>query len=741
MTISIHKLGVGSMRGALAMALFTVDSDDPVYLERLRHAQIAGVASYTPAAVIAGVSRRHELPAALPGTATIAPEALGAARDYARRMNSSVLMIWQGGALQSADFFKGITPGDLLPSKSLAKPIAAAAVGRALMLGKISSLDQSVADFIGEWRDTPKRAITIRQLLDMRSGLLPQGSSPDPTDVMNLAYLHPQHDAVIINQYPLVATPGVSFGYSNATGDLIAVLIERATGRRYSDFLARELFQRISAAGGSAWLDRPGGLAHSGCCLSLPAESYLRFAVLLLNDGTWNGRRLLPEGFVTAMHTGTVANSHYGLGAYAGEPYLQRRGFFGPESNARGVLHGEAYVAKDLFLLDGNANQVAYVIPSRQLVILRLGDVPLAQPEWDNAYLPNLLSRSLDNVGAALRPAFDLDVHPRAPDYSRRSAWVSLPRLQDAADRVASNERIPAAQASARADVFYVHPTTYNTQAHWNQDIADRATNEWTDNSVVARQATVFNACCRVYAPRYRQAATGALESTDGSGDRAFELAYEDIKSAFLYYLKHYNRGRPFILAGHSQGSKHLELLIAELIDAKPLQRLFIAAYTPGVSLSLGDFGHRYSSVSPCRTPTMTACIASWNSFEAAGNAASYRSRNEQRYAAQYGDAGKALLCVNPLSFDIGQPAAVAEANRGALSGAAVATGLPPLIAAAAGAACIDGVLRVTVPVDPRFRLNVLPNGMLHYHDIDLYYENIRANAVDRVNAYYSRAR
>ena len=325
----------------------------------------------------------------------------------------------------------------------------------------------------------------------------------------------------------------------------------------------------------------------------------------------------------------------------------------------------------------------------------------------------------------ATRPNFDADPHPPPPDYALTAAWAGLAQRFGAAGR-------------ARADVFYVHPTTYATREHWNQDIADTVTNSKTDHDVLARQASIFSACCRIYAPRYRQAATGSIESTDGSGEKAFALAYEDVKRAFLYYLAHFNRGRPFILVGHSQGSRHLNQLIAELIDHQMLQRRFIAAYTPGVSLAIGEFGTTYKTVALCRAPTSLHCIASWNSFEAGGNTQPYRARNAQHFGSRFDAAGLTLACVNPISFDLQIPAAAAAENQGALLGPAAAHGLPTLLPKSFGARCVDGVLMVDGTHNRALTLTVLPNGMLHYHDFDFFYENIRANALARVAAYFS---
>jgi CubicO group peptidase (beta-lactamase class C family) len=371
------------------------DPADRVYLTRLHQSQAAGIATYAPVETISGAASYTPLPQADPARTSLAPSAIAAAQAYAAANRSSALMVWQGGKVQFSRYFGEATDRSLLVSKSLSKPVAAIAVGRALVLGKIASLDEPVADFITEWRGTPKAKITVRYLLDMRAGFLPQGYSPDPANVWNLSYLHPRHDAVIVNDYPLVAEPGSQFGYANATADLVAVVIERATHRRYAEFISTEIFKPIGAAGGTAWVDRPGGLVHSGCCISLPAESYLRLAILLLHDGVWNDRRLLPQGYVAQMHTGTPANPNFGLGVYTGLPYKPRRSFAGPKDDAKGVLQSEPFRADDLYFFDGNSNQVVYIVPSRDLVVLRTGDSPPKTPEWDNSVLPNFILRSL----------------------------------------------------------------------------------------------------------------------------------------------------------------------------------------------------------------------------------------------------------------------------------------------------------------------------------------------------------
>lgn len=354
-----------------------------------------GLGRYDPLESVPGDTDWQPLPVRVAPQRRSGATALVVMRDYAELNRSSSLLVWVDGAVEGEFYFGDTTRESLIVSKSLAKPLGAIAVGRAMQQGFIDSLDQAAADFIPAWRDTEKANITLRHLLGQRSGLLPQGRSSGPEDVLSRAYLHPAHDEVIINEYPLTHPPGSRYEYSNANSELVAPIVEAATGVEYEEWVSREVLAAIGAMGGEVWMNRRGGTAHSGCCMLLPAESYLRLAVLLLNDGVWEGERLLPEGYVAAMRSPSEQNPHAGLGVYLGQPYIERRGAANPEVEYGRTLHSEPYLADDLFLFDGNSNQVAYIVPSQKMVILRTGAWAPAEPEWDNARLPNLLLSDL----------------------------------------------------------------------------------------------------------------------------------------------------------------------------------------------------------------------------------------------------------------------------------------------------------------------------------------------------------
>jgi CubicO group peptidase (beta-lactamase class C family) len=403
--IALSLMGL-SLSALMQPASGQSPTDDPEAVYRQRAAvYLKDMANfvYEPTEPLVGTDRWKPLPAIAPAKSGIAADALEAARAYAEQMNSSAFMVWHDGRLVTQWYAPGVTEQTPLTSKSLSKPLTAIAIGRALALGKIRSIDQSIADFIPKAKGTPKEKITIRYLLDMRSGMLDQGISTDPDHPYIRVLLHPDFGDRIIDTYPMPHEPGKHYSYANAPSDAIAMVIEGATGMRYGDWVTREVLKPLGAQGGTLWVSKPGGLAHAGCCATMPADTYLRFAVLLLQDGMWQGKRLLPEGYVAEMRKGTEQNPNFGLGIWLGEPYRQRRPFGAPGMLGPQVLHSEPFLDPALFMFDGNSNQQVAISPKYRLIVLRVGATPPApkdgRPEWDNAFLPNTLIRGLSSRG------------------------------------------------------------------------------------------------------------------------------------------------------------------------------------------------------------------------------------------------------------------------------------------------------------------------------------------------------
>lgn len=207
--------------------------------------------------------------------------------------------------------------------------------------------------------------------------------------------------------------------------------------------------------------------------------------------------------------------------------------------------------------------------------------------------------------------SFDKEIHAQAPDYSLSENWSALPFTEDAADLVVKGETW-INDSLKDVDVFYVHPTIYQKGPLWNASLDMNKLNRKVDKYPVRLQASVFNASCRVYAPRYRQAVVKVFYERSEDGLKALDLAYQDVKRAFNYYIEQYNNGRPFIIAGHSQGTYHTRRLLQEEIDTTELLEKMIAAYVIGFAVN----DSMYEKIRLCQDKSETGCFISWMSYK-----------------------------------------------------------------------------------------------------------------------------
>ena len=206
---------------------------------------------------------------------------------------------------------------------------------------------------------------------------------------------------------------------------------------------------------------------------------------------------------------------------------------------------------------------------------------------------------------------FDQEKHPEAPDYSKPSNWCALPFRNDVADVLPKNEKW-LSDSLKEVDVFYVHPTIYQRGPLWNASLEVKKINRKVDKYPVRLQASVFNESCRVYAPRYRQAVVKVFYEPSADGDKALDLAYQDVKRAFQYFLENHNDGRPFIIAGHSQGTHHTRRLLQEMIDTTELRHRMVAAYIIGFTVN----ENMYQNLKMCSDSLENGCYISWMSYK-----------------------------------------------------------------------------------------------------------------------------
>ncbi|HEY6504433.1 MAG TPA: DUF3089 domain-containing protein [Chitinophagaceae bacterium] len=302
------------------------------------------------------------------------------------------------------------------------------------------------------------------------------------------------------------------------------------------------------------------------------------------------------------------------------------------------------------------------------------------------------------------------------PDYSDINYWAAHPGKWDPSDSIPKPLQYESRDSSA--DVFFLYPTTYTKKIESdNASIDDDYINAKTDYTAILYQASVFNQQCRVFSPRYRQASIKLFFAKDEDiKEKAFDIAYADIKNAFEYYLQHWNNGRPIIIAGHSQGSKFAEQLLKDYFEGKPLYNKLVVAYVAGWSVPKEYF----TSLKMCSDSLQTGCVCSWRTFR-------------KGYVPAYLEFEKGNSFVtNPLTWTTDDQPAPRQMNKGS-----VLFKFNKVYKQTTGAQISNGFLYTKKPKFPWSFLYFTKN--YHAGDFNLYYMNIRENIRQRIVAFNKR--
>jgi CubicO group peptidase (beta-lactamase class C family) len=351
------------------------------FIDRMRHYPanlITDVDWYVPKESVPG-GGGAPLPRALTAEIRIRPEALEAAAKLADAKNASAFLVAQDDKVVLERHWRGHHPGDLTNSASMAKTIMSLLIGIARDEGRIRSLDEPAATWLPAWRDDHLKKITLRHLLQMHSGLQPQGEYEDPFS--DAAYLVLGTDMrYVVDNVPLVEEPGKRFDYNNANFQALGYVLEAATGQRFASYLSEKLWKPLGAADGAVWLDRLGGDAHTFGFIFATPEDWIKVGLMFLHEGTWNGRQLVSREYLREMRVPSPTEPRYGLGLWlAHNPFQLKE-------------QEETFLADGIYYLDGHSKQRVYMVPSQSLVVVRVGENGRG---WDEAALVNAVLRGL----------------------------------------------------------------------------------------------------------------------------------------------------------------------------------------------------------------------------------------------------------------------------------------------------------------------------------------------------------
>lgn len=287
-----------------------------------------------------------------------------AAKSTPRLGETHALVIVQGGKIVHEQYGEGFGPEQTYPSWSKAKSITHALVGIAVGDGRLDVMATADAP---EWRgaDDPRGAITLDQLLRMSSGLAwVEEYLPDrPSDVIAMLFGEGKADvAGFAASAPLADPPGGRWYYSSGTTNIVSRALAQAIGAggpAFEAFMRERLFGPIGMASPIPKFDEAGTFIGSSFCFAT-ARDFARFGTLYLRDGVWDGRRILPEGWVDYARTPTAQppGAAESEGRYGAHWWLD---LGGPGS----------------FSANGYDGQYTVCVPDLDLVLVRHGATPL----------------------------------------------------------------------------------------------------------------------------------------------------------------------------------------------------------------------------------------------------------------------------------------------------------------------------------------------------------------------------
>jgi len=321
----------------------------------------------------------------------ISEESLDAAIQFSKEMGSHALLIYHGGEVILEKYFDGFDAQTISDTQSMHKTVLAMLVGIALDEGVIKSIDEPASNYLDEWKNDSRRLITIKHLLQQSSGLDYPGFSYHPLSDFNQLMLGEDVTKMTLQQ-KVYRKPNEVFEYNGVNPQNLGLLLQRAYGKRYADLLSEKLWQKIAEDDATVILDSEKyKMPRTYCCLNATARDWLRIGILILNEGKLGQKQIVPKSWIQNMKIPAETNANYGYLTWLGTEHQENR-IYNPKSSATG-FHSEPFDDPDIVYLDGFGGQRVYIIPSKELVLVRTG---ATQMSWDDSVLPNIVSRALE---------------------------------------------------------------------------------------------------------------------------------------------------------------------------------------------------------------------------------------------------------------------------------------------------------------------------------------------------------
>jgi len=277
-----------------------------------------------------------------------------------KRPITRAVIVLYNGQIVSERYAPGFDKNTVMLGWSMSKSFTGTMIGLLVNQGKLN-LDAPAP--VPEWKGTDKEKITLRNLLQQTSGIDFKEDYESPSEATNMLYKHGDMAAFAASQ-SLKYKPGTVFNYSSGNSNILSRIIRNTVGQKdYSSFPYTELFYKINAY--SFLLEPDASGTYIGSSYSYAtARDFARFGLLYYNNGYWNGELLLPANWVKDASTAADGNKQKNYGYQ-----FWLNGFSEKDSSKRRFPD----VPNDMFFANGYGGQNIFIIPSKKIVVVRLG--------------------------------------------------------------------------------------------------------------------------------------------------------------------------------------------------------------------------------------------------------------------------------------------------------------------------------------------------------------------------------
>lgn len=218
-------------------------------------------------------------------------------------LGTVAFVIIKDSALLFEQYWEDYSPRSHSNSFSMAKSIVSLAIGCAIDDGFIKNVDQPVNDFYPEFKGYNGKALTLRHLLTMSAGVDFDEAYSSPFSPTTKLYYGDDLQQIALG-IKEIEEPGIHFIYQSGVTQLLALIVEKATGENISSYVSRKLWTPLNAEEDALWsLDKKDGIEKAYCCFNSNARDFARFGQLILNKGNWNGKQLVSESYIKEATT------------------------------------------------------------------------------------------------------------------------------------------------------------------------------------------------------------------------------------------------------------------------------------------------------------------------------------------------------------------------------------------------------------------------------------------------------